>query len=43
MFAFGFEWTANRNRTDCKALILGLGVKFSGKILLSATYGHVEA
>jgi hypothetical protein len=19
-FAFGFEWTANRNRTDCKAL-----------------------
>jgi hypothetical protein len=32
-FAFRFEWTANRNRTDCKALTSGLGAKFSGKIL----------
>ena len=24
MFAIGFEWTANRNRIECKALISAL-------------------
>jgi hypothetical protein len=27
-FAFRSEWTANRNRTDCKALMSGFSVKF---------------
>jgi hypothetical protein len=37
------EWTANGNRTDRKALMSDFGVKFSGKVLLSSTYGYVEA
>jgi hypothetical protein len=31
-FAFRPEWTANRNRTDCKALTSEFSVKFSGKV-----------
>jgi hypothetical protein len=42
-FACRFEWTANRNRTDCEALTSGVGAKFFGKILPSATYGHIDA
>jgi hypothetical protein len=42
-FAFGFEWTANRNRTTCKAPMSGFVAIFSGNVLLSATYGRVEA
>jgi hypothetical protein len=42
-FAFRYEWRANRKGTDCTARTSGLGVKFSGGFLLSATYGHVEA
>jgi hypothetical protein len=40
---FMSEWTANRNRTDCNALMSGFRLRFSGKVLLSATYGYVEA
>jgi hypothetical protein len=39
----GFEWMANRNRTGCQTPISGFDAKFSGMLLLSATYGHVEA
>jgi hypothetical protein len=42
-FAFKSERKSNRNRTDCKALVSRFSVKFSGKVLLSATYGYVEA
>ena len=37
------EWTANRNRTACKVLTWNFGVKFSANVLLSSTYGYVEA
>ena len=40
---FKFEWMANRNRTDCKALMSDFSAKFSGDLLLSATYGYVVA
>jgi hypothetical protein len=42
-FAFTYEWWANRKGTDCAGRASGFGVKFSGGLLLSATYGHVEA
>jgi len=40
---FMSEQTTNRNRTDRQALVPGFSVKLSGKVLLSATYGYVEA
>jgi|SRR5579863_5211721 hypothetical protein len=40
---FMSEWTANRDRTDRNALMSGFRLKFSGNVLLSATYGRVEA
>ncbi len=38
-----FEWMANRRGTDSKVLTSCFGVKFSGKVLQSATYELVEA
>jgi hypothetical protein len=42
-FAFLVRWNSERKPDRTPVLMSDFGIKFSGKVLLSATYGHGEA